>query len=201
MTLRNWLRLREYNPESAVCMTIGTDGFKVSRDHIMSLSVASHRRTPSTVYLMGAKPEATQEYTGVMPDYYADKCVGTQRAEEILRTVVEASEFVVTYSPTKFAVPWLEAQAPFMLSGVPIIDIAHIFKMFDAGEVYPLNVEELGELVSRLTTSLPGSDKGYSFTALCDRFLSEDKYSNMLPLEAKIFQLWDLWLIALDKNV
>jgi hypothetical protein len=201
MTLRNWLRLREYNPETAVCVSLGTDGLKVSRDHLMSISVASHRRTPSTVYIMGAEPENTQAYTGVFPDYYSDKCVGTQRAEELLRTVVDAGEFMVTYRPSGFTIPWLEAQAPFMLRDVPVIDIADIFKMFDAGEVYPLNVEELGELISRLSTSLPGSNKGYSFNALCDRFLVQEKYENMITLEAKIHQLWDLWLVALDKSV
>lgn len=194
MRLSEWMVRNKIKPDKGLCMTLGTDGFKPDRDHLMSVSYFEHGRGMETVYINGADPSKVQEYTGVTEPYYKERCVGEPRALELIKPAVDKSEFLVVYN-SPFFTSWVKDRYPFILEK-PILDLTAYYRMSDKGETIPEDIDNIDELTSRMMSATVCMRRGHAFEDYVKRLSIIDDGFERPELENKVLKLHLLYVTA-----
>jgi hypothetical protein len=199
------MRDRDIDPDRALCFTLATTGFKVGRDKIMALSLASSRlEEPGntvTHYIAGAElDENIQEVTGVTTPYYNQRCVGMKRAEELTQQVAIESSCLITYTYSKFHSRWMEELPP-VIKQLPVLDILNVYKTLEAKQSLPEDLDTITDLQNRLEVSVRNMRQGWALDAVCNRVLPRYRGEpRETKTEQRIQDLWMLWHAALDRR-
>jgi len=204
-TLRDWMTENNINTDKALCMSIGTDGFKAGRDNIMSLSFAGEHVMGGghvTYFIEGAdllKPRIV-EVTGVTEAYYQQRALGMKRAQELFLEYVLDSSCLITYSLSKFHGRWIE-ECPDCIRALPALDITNVYKLHDNRDNFPFDLDTITSLDQRLDSSYKHMSKGWSFGDICKNNLPHPReYMKETITEQRIEDLWLLWTVALDRR-
>jgi hypothetical protein len=192
MTLATWLRTKDYDPDNALCITVGTDGLNMNRDKLMSISLARLGEEPQTFYIDGANCNKVRQYTGVDCSHYDEHKVGLERALELIAPAVANADFLVTYRCDEFTKPWLIANLPELFTQVEFMDLVDIIRIEDMGHTLPLNVDYVDDLRERLKGALVGTSF-YSFAGVCARLLPDHRAQDTIVLEDKARLLQELY--------
>jgi hypothetical protein len=168
MGLREWLKTRGYSPDKGLCVTVGTDGLRVDKDHILSVSTSFPFQPPHTVYIDGADCSKVQHITGVdCMAYDADK-VGVERAIELIADDVNEAEFIITYRCENFTKPWLQEWMPELFSRVEFLDVVEYIHAYDLRLGLPNDMDKVEQLRQYIQSALVGRDL-YTFKSVCNR--------------------------------
>lgn len=192
MGLSEWLRLKGYDPEKGLCVTVGTDGLRVARDNIMSVSTAVPGGASETVYIDGADCDKVSAFTGLSCLEYDERKVGIERAIELLAPAVIEADFIITYCCKDFTRPWLIHNMPALFLKVEFLDITDIIHIGDIGGSLPMNVDYVDDLRERVSGALVGV-RPYAFKKMCDRFIPEHVTGDLITLEDKPKMLAELY--------
>ena len=201
--ISRWLKDHDYNPDHALCITVGTDGHSVAKSNIMSVSLGRSDFGTMTYYIQGAEPAKVLKYTGVTDDMYADQAMGAARAAELIKDAVQAAPFIVSYNTKRFLRKWLEYYFPSLFVDLEYLDVIDLVKAYDAGhELLPADedCQDVSCLAERLASAHVGMKGKYSFDAVCQREMPEELLSSDILNHAKIENLLLLWGIILNRE-
>jgi hypothetical protein len=191
------------NPDNAVAVSVGTDGFSRTKSQIMSISYAhapEGNLVTKTVFITGAEPAKVQEYTGITPEYYHQNAVGIARAIELLEPL-ESAEFFVGYTVDKFTLPWIkETDLAPLVQGKPWLDMLDVCKARASDQIATelQRSASLWELWSGFAERWTNARMpGYKFDDVCNRAEVFHVGDGMTDLEAKCPRLWALYQAVL----
>lgn len=197
-TLRSWLVSKDYDPAKGLCICVGTDGLKIANNEVMSISVAGISQEPEIIYIKGADALSVYDYTGVHPNRYEEQAVGIGRARELLMPIINKSEFLITYTASRFTRPWLEKCIPELVQTKEYLDMINICKSLDQGYPIGYDVADIYSLESRLDSSFFMVRDGYRFDDVCHR-AGALEFPELPTLESRIYRLFSLYLATLDR--
>ena len=172
MNLDSWMHLRGVDPNRDFAfITVATDGFKIGRDHVMAVSVATNTKGPcNTVYIRGACPSQVEEYTGLAPSYYNERAVGIDRAIDTLGKLLGDRKVLVSYTVQRFTRPWFIHLFDALDLGKVWLDAVNLLKIKDVNETIPHELETIEDLASRLQIVAEIKKQGYAIDALLKQF-------------------------------
>jgi hypothetical protein len=194
MTLFEFLTYKNIKVDKSLCVTIGTDGLKLDKCSIMSVSVASDKVPVTTFYIGGACPAEVEQYTGVSTEYYREKCKSLDSVIKQVNDIVDVHDTVICYN-RRFLTDWTLPCFPLIVEK-PYIDIVAYLNMLEYGETLHTEIADLKELDKLLRGVVVGRGKG-SFQQYVDRYLGLPTVSNGILLEQKIADLYNLWKVVL----
>jgi len=209
MTFRQWFVERKIPYEKAVALSVGTDGVKLDKHALLSVSVTSPTMVGGdigTMYVQGANPEAVIEFTGVQPAVYAANAAPVLEVRDRLAPVLAAADFVVVYA-RGFMVPWLETEFADLSGDCEFLDVIMMAKLVESNQILPSDCATVTAMADRLmfsTNHIP--KRGYSLDAVCERIIpgiSGDSADAFLTgdspkLECQVYRLYALWQALLD---
>ena len=200
MTLIEWMHSVNIDPDKALLVSAGTDGFSQTKSSLMSVSYKAIYGT-TTLYIKGADAAKVADKTGVTPEHYNEHALGPARVYEILKPQFEWADFIVCYAEERFTKPWLMQFCGDLLHHLPWLDMVTYSKLMEKPESIPADIPDMRTLAKRLppaTCMVKGNS--YSFDAICGRHLAAGTTKEGPYLENRVEYLWDLYQEMLIKR-
>jgi len=201
MTLLYWLNSHDLCPENGLCVTLGTDGIDPRTSQLMSISYASIEDEPVTLYVKQPTTEANatkvEPFTDVSQKEYLQKAIYFNEALEILKPILEETEFIISYAEKSFYRPWVE-QVLTPLVEIPMLDLPNIFKLKDRNGVIRQDLESIEQLNESILNQTEFMKEGYSIPSLSERYLGYPYIDGLSKLEGKPKQLQLLFGLSLQ---
>jgi hypothetical protein len=197
LKLLEWMNLVGVDPNKGVCVSIGTDGFKRSRDNILSVSY-HNKDGGDTIFIKGANPVSVQHVTGVDPDQYFQEAVSIPRAADLLKETINNSDYILSYSVDNFTWPWIAERGEELCSLLerrPWLDLVLYAKLTDktTGEGIPAEIRDIDTLADRLPGAVCATrSKSYSLDNLFSQ-LPGGMNKQGSTLETRPQYLWELY--------
>jgi hypothetical protein len=207
MTLREWCKKRDIDPLKGLAVHPASDGFKIGRDNLMSVSATGSWPDADigTAYVAGADASKVREITEVDPGIYDQYALPLEEAVRILTPVVKNAEFLVIWY-AQYSLRWMIEFFPDLMTK-PTLDLVPVCKALDQRMEFPADVDTIEDLNSRLSRASFHVKGGYKFDEVCGRMIpgidgdTADAYlTGATPkLERQVYRLYALYTALLDR--
>jgi hypothetical protein len=207
MTLRQWIHERKIDHDKVLALSVASDGFKISRDNIMSVSATGNwpNADMGTAFIAGADAEKVREYTEVDPKDYKECAIPLEDAYAKVLALVEQADFTVIFYAS-YAKKWFKEFLPKVLD-TPTLDLVSVCKALEQNMELPVDIEDIAGLDQRLAKASFHVKGGYSLDGVCARMIpgvdgdTADAYltGNTPKLERQVYRLYSLYHALLDR--
>ena len=153
--IEEWLETREYDPESAVAVSIATTGFKIDTGDVVAVALikGDEERIIYHKLPLGLS-EDTARITKIR---YEDVDNGLSEADfqKALIDLAGEADFLLTHTWDRFMSKWFLEKFPVQMLDLEVLDVPVLTAYLDAYKFFPSEAEDLTELHQRLIQQMP----------------------------------------------
>ena len=208
MSLRQWLKERDYDAEDCIVITIETTHYNTDKGDLLCVSVADPATDEINSYaITGIGSESidkNSKYTGISSKHYTDmerKHAGA--LEDLLFKVLKNKKFVVGFAldapaPSgQFTRTWMDLHFPGIFRPVETLDLTMLHKLLDKDRHISAVPQTITELTEYIALSHP-KHTGYTYGKILPLYLPAVRDSALL-YKNKIEDVFDLYKTILDR--